>query len=109
MIESSTIAEYAAAIAMGVIGLAVGLQKVVKNWKETSAESSIVTMMHTELTRLSEHNSVLAKELSLLQVEIISLNKQLLALTAENQKLHSQVVSLTEEVNRLQVMLENRR
>lgn len=106
MIDSSTIAEYAAGIAMGVIGLAVGLQKVLKNWKETSAETSIVTMMHTELSRLSEHNSVLAKELSLLQVEIISLNKQLVALTAENQKLHSQVVSLTEEVNRLQELLE---
>ena len=108
MIESSTIAEYAAAIAMGVIGLAVGLQKVLKGWKETSAETSVVTMMHTELSRLSEHNSVLAKELSLLQVEIISLNKQLVALTAENQKLHSQVVSLTEEVNRLQELLETK-
>ena len=108
MIESSTIAEYAAAIAMGVIGLAVGLQKVLKGWKETSAETSVVTMMHTELTRLSEHNSVLAKELSLLQVEIISLNKQLVALTAENQKLHSQVVSLTEEVTRLQELLETK-
>lgn len=106
--EGASLAEYAAGASAALFALVVGLQKVLKGWRETNAESSVISLMRTELERMSAHNRVLSTELASLQVEIISLNKELRKLTSENQKLHQEVVSLTEEVNRLQILLQSR-
>lgn len=99
------ITETVTAIAVAFVGLIMGLQKMMKGWKETSIESNILTMMHTELERMSLQNIALATELNKLQIEIIQLNKELRTLSSENQKLHEEVTSLTAEVGRLQSVL----
>ncbi len=107
VIDVSTVAQIATGVVVAIIGMIFGVQKMLKGWKETSTETSVLSMMHTELTRLSSHNSVLAEELAKFQLEVVSLNKQLNSLTIENNRLHNEVVTLTSEVNRLQKMLEN--
>lgn len=106
--ENTVIAQWAAAIAFGLFGLVMGLQKMMRGWKETSAETSVITLMHEELERMSTHNKILSQELASLQVEILNLNKELRNLTSENQKLHQEVASLTDEVSRLQGLLQAR-
>lgn len=105
MFDAPKIAEFATAISVGLLGLVFGLQKFLKGWKETSAETSVITMIHSELERMSAQNKLLTTELSSLQVEVVKLNKELRTLTYENQKLHAEVASLTNEVNRLQRLL----
>jgi predicted nuclease with TOPRIM domain len=95
---------------LGIVGLAiiavfVGAQKLLKDWRSTNAETSIITLMHTELERMSEQNTALSTELGRLHGEIIALNTQLQNLTVENQRLQAEVVALTREVTRLQSVL----
>jgi predicted nuclease with TOPRIM domain len=97
--------ELVTAIAVGFIGLIIGVQKLLKGWKETATESNIISIMHTELERMSIQNTKLAEELNKLQIEIIQLNKELRNLSFENQRLHAEVSSLTAEVGRLQQVL----
>jgi predicted nuclease with TOPRIM domain len=101
----SVVSEITLAIVAGVAGLVLGIQKLVKYWKVTAAESSVVDLMHTELERLGHQNRLLTEELNKLQIEIITLNSQLRNLSIENNKLHSQVVNLSSEVTRLQALL----
>lgn len=101
----NSVAEYAAAVAFGLVGVVVGLQRLLKGWKATNAESSVITLMHEELERMSAHNKLLSTELAALQVEILNLNKELRKLTTENQKLHTEVAMLTSEVTRLRGLL----
>lgn len=95
------IAEASAAIAVALIGIAFTLQKLFKGWKETSTESSVLGLMHTELERMSEQNTTLSTELNKLQIELVTLNKELYKLTLENQRLHNEVATLTDEILRL--------
>lgn len=104
---NSVVAEYAAVIAFGLFGLVIGIQKLLKGWKETGAESSIITLMHQELERLAGQNKILLTELSSLQTEIIKLNRELRTMSDENQKLHAEVVMLSAEVSRLRDLLKN--
>jgi predicted nuclease with TOPRIM domain len=83
----------------------VSVQKLLKDWKSTSAETSIITLMHNELDRMSEQNTQLSVELGRLNAQVITLNQQLQKLTIENQRLQSEVVALTREVTRLQSVL----
>ena len=106
--ENTVIAQWAAGIAFGLFGIVIGLQKMMRGWKETSAGTSVITLMHEELERMSAHNKILSQELASLQVEILNLNKELRNLTSENQKLHQEVSSLTAEVSRLQGLLQAR-
>ena len=96
------IAQIAGAVAAGSLGLILGLQKILKGWKETSAESSILTMMHNELNRLSSQNKILSDELQKFQLEVVKLNNQLTDLNIENHSLKNEVIALTKEVTRLQ-------
>lgn len=105
-VEPSTLAEYAAGIAAGLLGVAFLLQKFLVGWKSDKTESSVISLMHSELERMSEQNTKLSTELGKLQAEVIELNKQLRTLTAENQRLHSEVATLTGEVSRLQAILQ---
>lgn len=104
---NATIAEYAAVIAFGLFGLVMGIQKLLKGWKETGTETSIITLMHQELERLSAQNKILLTELSSLQTEIIKLNRELRTMSDENQKLHTEVVMLSAEVGRLRELLNH--
>lgn len=91
--------------AVALVGAVLGIQKLSKGWKESSAESSVITLMHTELERMSKHNQQLTTELNKLQLEVVTLNQELRKLTIENQQLHAEVAALTGEVTRLQIML----
>lgn len=105
-VNSTSIAQLAAGLVVGLLAVAMGLQKIFKGWRETSAESSVISLMHEELERMSKHNSTLTRELNKLQLEIVNLNKELHKLTLENQRLHTEVVALTGEVARLQTILQ---
>ena len=102
-IENHSLIQTVALVALAVIAFSVGIQKLVKDWKSTNAETSIITLMHTELERMSEQNGLLANELNRLQQEMILLNNQLAQLCVENQQLQTEVVALTEEVNKFRV------
>lgn len=103
--DTNYITEIVVGALVGLSGLAIGLQKLVKGWKETSAESSVISIVHSELERLAEQNKFLTAEINRLQVEVITLNKQLKDLIIENQQLNQEIAGLTKEVNRLQTML----
>lgn len=100
--------EILAVVSLAIIAVFFGTQKLFKEWKSTNAETSIITLMHQELERLSDQNTSLSQELGRLNNEIIKLNQELHNLTAENQRLHVEVVTLTSEVNRLQTILSKR-
>ncbi len=106
--DANSIIQITTAVALGIISLAFGIQKLIRGWKATGAETSLIDSMHKELERMSQQNTTLSLELNKLQREIINLNGELRSLSTENQRLHSEVVTLTGEVARLQVMLENR-
>jgi predicted nuclease with TOPRIM domain len=99
-IENHSLIQTISLIALAVVAFSVGLQKLLKEWKTTGAETSVITLMHTELERMSEQNGVLSKELNRLQQEMIVLNNQLSQLCIENQRLQAEVVALTDEVSR---------
>ena len=94
-------------VAMAVVGAVLAVQRVLKSFKETSAENSVVSMMHEELVRLSANNQTLSEQLSKFQVEILALNRQLNNLSLENQRLHNEIQLLTSEVAHLQYLLRN--
>jgi len=85
-------------IAVAVIAVFIGVQKILKNWRSTEAETSLIALMHTELERTSQQNTKLSIELGRLHSEIIALNTQLQKLTTENQHLRTEVAALTQEV-----------
>lgn len=91
-------------VALAVIAFSVGIQKLLKDWKSTYAETSVITLMHTELERLSEQNGLLSNELNRLQQEMILLNTQLAQLCIENQRLQTEVVALTQGVNKFRTL-----
>lgn len=86
-------------VAIAIIAVLVGAQKILKNWRSTEAETSIISLMHTELERMSEQNTKLSVELGRLHSEIIALNTELQKLTVENQNLRTEVCALTLEVS----------
>lgn len=107
MIEtnSDSVIHILGTVALAFIAVFVGIQKLLKDWRSSSAEMNIITLMHTELERLSEQNTQLSTELGRLHTEVINLNRELQNLTVENQRLQSEVVALTKEVTRLQAVL----
>lgn len=86
-----------------IIVLIIILQKIMVLFKSDKARASIITLMHTELERLCEQNTVLTKELNNLQQEIISLNKELRILSTENQRLNSEVELLNTQISKLTI------
>ena len=99
-IENHSLIQTVSLVALAVVAFSVGIQKLLKDWKSTGAETSIITLMHTELERMSEQNGLLSNELNRLQQEMIVLNNQLAQLCVENQQLQAEVVALTNEVSR---------
>lgn len=86
-------------VAIAVMAVFIGAQKILKNWRSTEAETSVITLMHTELERMSEQNTKLSVELGRLHTQIIALNQELQKLTVENQHLRTEVCALTKEVS----------
>lgn len=97
----TSVSEWFTAAVLSLIGLAIGMQTILKNWKSNSTESSLLNMMHDELERMSAQNSVLSQEIGKLQTELIKLSTQLTTLTVENQNLQSEVANLNKEIVRL--------
>jgi peptidoglycan hydrolase CwlO-like protein len=87
-------------VALAVVTAFVGIQQMFKNWRSTSAETSVITLMHTELERMSAQNAQLSTELGRLHTEIITLNNELQKLSLENNRLQVEVCALTEEVSK---------
>lgn len=103
--DPTIVAQWAAGAVLALIAIAMGLQTLLKNWKSTSTESSLLQMMHNELERMSTQNSALSAEIGKLQIELIKLSTQLTELSYENQKLQSEVSSLNIEISRLHNMM----
>jgi cell division protein FtsB len=98
MIDAETLMKLGTASVVGLAGLAMGVQQLVKKWKATSAETNIMSLLHAELERMSAQNTLLATYVNSLQLEANKINLELGKLQYENQKLHAEVVSLTKEV-----------
>lgn len=101
IIDGTYIAELSAAAVIALTAIAVGLQSLLKNWKNTNTESALLKMMHDELERMSLQNAALSQEIGKLQAELIKLSTELTALTIENRKLQNEVSSLNQEISRL--------
>lgn len=97
----TTLSEWISTSFLAVIGIAIGLQLLIKNWKSNNTESALLSMMHNELERMSAQNSLLSEEVGKLQIELVKLSSQLTELNAENQNLQMQVASLNKEIVRL--------
>lgn len=86
-------------LSVALIALVIGLQKLVRDWRTTNAESDIISIMHKEIERMSSQNITLSTTLGKLQEEIIELNKQISKLNIENNKLQEEISVLTLELN----------
>lgn len=95
----------AGTISVALLAIAFLLHKFYSSWNTTNKENSLLSRMHEELERMTEHNTTLMEELSKLQLEVLRLNTALFKLTKENQNLHSEVSRLTAEVSRLQSLM----
>ena len=105
-VSSYSLMEVTGTVALAVITVFIGIQKLLKDWKSTSAETSVITLMHTELERMSQQNTNLSIELGRLHTEVIALNTELQKLTVENQRLQTEVIALTTEVSSLKVLTQ---
>ena len=86
-------------VALAIIGLVVGLQKLLKDWRSTQAETNIIAIMHEEIERMGTQNTRLSTELGKLQEQILELNNQITKLSIENNRLQEEVAGLTLELN----------
>jgi len=91
-------------LSLAIIGLLVGIQKLVRDWKTTNAETNIISVMHTEIERMSLQNTTLSTELGKLQEEIIRLNGLISKLNIENNKLQEEVSKLTLELDSIKTL-----
>ena len=98
--QSQDLVQTISLVALAVIGLIVGVQKLLKDWRSTQAETNIIQLMHTEIERMGEQNSKLSIELGKLQEEVIRLNQELSKLNIENSKLQEEIAQLTLELTR---------
>jgi peptidoglycan hydrolase CwlO-like protein len=106
--DPSNISQWLTAAFLAVVGLAMGLQVVVKNWKANSTESALLKMMHDELERMSAQNLILSQEIGKLQAELVNLSNQLSELTSENTKLRVEVSNLNTEITRLHGIIKTK-
>jgi len=99
MVENHSLVQTISVAAMAIIALSVGVQKLLKDWRSTDAETSVIKMMHEELERMGQQNSKLTEELTKLQLDIVELNSQLTKFNIENNKLQEEIAALTTELN----------
>lgn len=89
--------------------LTLGIQQLVKKWKTTSAENSVLTLLHSELERMAAQNKLLSSYVNALQIEATKINSELGKLQVENKKLHTEVVCLTQELIAVRRSLDKER
>lgn len=102
--QSQDLVQTVSLVALAAIGLVVGVQKLLKDWRSTQAETNIIQLMHTEIERMGEQNTKLSTELGKLQEEVIRLNQELTKLNIENSKLQEEIAQLTLELTRFKEM-----
>jgi predicted nuclease with TOPRIM domain len=102
--QSQDLVQTVSLVALAAIGLVVGVQKLLKDWRSTEAETNIIQLMHTEIERMGEQNTKLSTELGKLQEEVIRLNQELSKLNIENSKLQEEIAQLTLELTRFKQM-----
>lgn len=95
---SNSVGEMVAAVGVGIVSLAFGAQQLLKRWKTTSAENTVLTLLHSELERMATQNKLLSSYVNALQLEAAKINSELGKLQVENQKLHTEVICLTNEL-----------
>lgn len=105
--ENQGVLQTISMLSVAVIALGVGIQKLIKEWRSTGAETNIIGLMHTEIERMSSQNTSLSLELGKLQQEIMELNNQLTQLNIENNKLRVDVAALTMELNSFRKLSDN--
>ena len=98
-VENHSLIQTLSVAGMAIIALSVGIQKLIKDWRSTDAETSVIEMMHKELERMGTQNAKLTDELTKLQNHIVELNSQLTKLNIENNKLQEEIAALTSELN----------
>jgi peptidoglycan hydrolase CwlO-like protein len=98
-VENHSLIQTLSVAGMAIIALSVGIQKLIKDWRSTDAETSVIEMMHKELERMGTQNAKLTDELTKLQNDIVELNSQLTKLNIENNKLQEEIAALTSELN----------
>ena len=103
-LDTASLMQYVGGVSAGLLGIAFALQKLLTSWKTDSAESSVISLMHIELERMSEQNTKLSVELGRLHAEVIILNTELQKLTIENQQLQAEVIALTAEISALKTI-----
>jgi peptidoglycan hydrolase CwlO-like protein len=108
-VENHNLVQTISVAGMAIIALGVGIQKLLKEWRSTEAETSVIKMMHEELERMGTQNTRLTAELTKLQNEIVELNSQLTKLNIENNKLQQDVAGLTIELNNFKKLAELRK
>jgi peptidoglycan hydrolase CwlO-like protein len=96
-------------VALAIIGLVVGVQKLLKDWRSTQAETNIIGIMHEEIERMGTQNTRLSTELGKLQEQIIELNNQISKLSIENNRLQEEVAALTLELNSIRQLTNHRK
>ena len=85
--------------ALALVLLVIGLQKIVRDWKTTKAESDIISMLHEEIERMEQLNKKLSDELHGLQQKLISLSQDVTRLTIENNDLREKIADMMKELN----------
>jgi peptidoglycan hydrolase CwlO-like protein len=105
-INPDSVIQVLGAVALAVIAVLIGLQKIIKDWRSTAAETNVITLMHSELERLSDQNKELSVELGRLHTDIILLNQELQNLTIENQRLQREVIALTAQIGELKALTQ---
>jgi len=91
-------------LSVALIALVMGVQKLIRDWRTTKAESDIISIMNQQIERMSNQNSTLSVELGKLQEEIIELNKQISKLNIENNRLQEEISALTIELDNFKRM-----
>jgi septal ring factor EnvC (AmiA/AmiB activator) len=97
--ENQGVLQTVSLLSVALIALVMGVQKLIRDWRTTKAESDIISIMHKEIERMSVQNSTLSIELGKLQEEIIELNNQVSKLNIENNKLREEISTLTTQLN----------
>lgn len=103
--QTNYFTELIISITVGLGAIMYGIQSLLKNWKASKVESSLLEIMHEELERMSVQNTTLSYEIGKLQGELITLSSQLSALTKENQKLQIEVAGLNNEISRFHSLM----
>lgn len=97
--ENQGVLQTVSLLSVALIALVMGVQKLIRDWRTTKAESDIISIMHKEIERMSAQNSTLSIELGKLQEEIIELNNQISKLNIENNRLREEISILTTELD----------